>query len=283
MVKCSKVNRGSPNQPGLLKTASTGPVPDDDQVAIYTIARMFTTMNSSSKVVPVHSEKDERTQAHDSITQYLEQFHADFDPVYNMLMDYQCVCMEVETKFNILNNRLSIQGEHNPIESIKSRVKELDSIIRKLEKLDLPITIESVEKNLKDVAGVRVICSFIDDIYRIEKYFLAQEDVTLVTRKDYIENPKPSGYRSLHLIVKTPIYTENGKKDMFVEVQMRTIAMDFWASLEHKLRYKKNLNPQTAEQLAKELEMCAEESARLDEKMLQIRNHIVADGAAADL
>ena len=212
-----------------------------------------------------------------NIEQYLEQLHADFDPVYSMLMDYQCAVMEVETKFSILNNRLSIQGEHNPIESIKSRVKSLDSIIRKLDKNHLPITIESVEENLMDVAGVRVVCSFVDDIYRIEKCFLEQEDVTLITRKDYISNPKPSGYRSLHLIVKTPVYTENGKKDMFVEVQMRTIAMDFWASLEHKLRYKKNLNPQTAEQLARELEACAEESARLDEKMLHIRNRISED------
>ncbi len=240
-------------------------------------------MNSSSIISPTASGKDEHALAHNSIDQYLEQLHADFDPVYSMLMDYQCAVMEVETKFNILNNRLSIQGEHNPIESIKSRVKALDSIIRKLEKLNLPVSIESVENNLKDVAGVRVICSFIDDIYRIEKCFLAQEDVTLVARKDYIENPKPSGYRSLHLIVKTPVYTENGKKDMFVEVQMRTIAMDFWASLEHKLRYKKNLNPQTAEKLSKELEACAEESARLDMKMLRIRDRIMGDGSAADL
>jgi len=212
-----------------------------------------------------------------SVEQYLEQLHADYDPVYNMLMNYQCAVMEVETKFNILNNRLSIQGEHNPIESIKSRIKEIDSIIRKLEKLNLPITVESVEENLMDVAGVRVVCSFVDDIYRIADCFLAQEDVTLVKRKDYISNPKPSGYRSLHLIVKTPIYTENGRKDMFVEVQMRTIAMDFWASLEHKLRYKKNLKPQTAEELARELEACAEESAILDEKMLQIRKRIAED------
>ena len=194
-----------------------------------------------------------------------------------MLMDYQCAVMAVETKFNILNNRLSIQGEHNPIESIHSRVKSLDSIIRKLEKLHLPIELESVEENLKDVAGVRVICSFVDDIYKIAENFLAQEDVTLIKRKDYIKDPKPSGYRSLHLIVKIPIYTENGKKDMYVEVQMRTIAMDFWASLEHKLRYKKNLNPETAEKLAKELEACAEESAKLDEKMLRVREQIAAN------
>jgi putative GTP pyrophosphokinase len=154
--------------------------------------------------------------------------------------------------------------------------------MRKLKKLQLPITIESVEENLKDVAGVRVVCSFVDDIYKIADSFLAQEDVTLIQRKDYIQNPKPSGYRSLHLIVKTPIYTENGKKDMFVEIQMRTIAMDFWSSLEHKLRYKKNLNPQTAEELAQELKACAEESAMLDEKMLRIRDRISADAAASD-
>ena len=215
-----------------------------------------------------------RLEEHENIDQLLKQLHADYDPVYNMMMNYQCAVMEVETKFNILNNRLSLQGEHNPIESIKSRVKELESIIRKLEKRNLPIEIESVEENLKDVAGVRVVCSFIDDIYRIEECFLAQEDVTLIERKDYIRNPKPSGYRSLHLIIKTPIYTENGKKDMFVEVQMRTIAMDFWASLEHKLRYKKNLDPQIAEELAEELKACAEESARLDESMLRIRERI---------
>ena len=217
-----------------------------------------------------------------SVDEYLAQLHADYDPVYSLLMNYQCAVMEVETKFNILNNRLSLQGEHNPIESIKSRVKSLDSIIRKLEKLNLPIAIESVEENLKDVAGVRVVCSFVDDIYRIEECFLAQEDVTLINRKDYIKNPKPSGYRSLHLIVKTPVYTENGKKDMFVEVQMRTIAMDFWASLEHKLRYKKNLNPATAEELAKELEACAEVSAKLDEQMLRIRDRIAGDAAASE-
>ena len=236
-------------------------------------------MNGNNSINPALSASNNlmQTDDHENLDQVLEQLHADFDPVYSMLMNYQCAVMQVETKFNILNNRLSIDGEHNPIESIKSRVKSLDSIIRKLHKLNLPIELESVEENLKDIAGVRVVCSFVDDIYRIAENFLAQEDVTLIKRKDYIKNPKPSGYRSLHLIVKTPIYTENGKKDMYVEVQMRTIAMDFWASLEHKLRYKKNLNPQTAEELAKELEACAEESARLDEKMLQIRDRIAAD------
>ena len=226
-----------------------------------------------------NSKSEELMPANDSMSvdEMLEQFHEDYDPIYSLLMNYQCAVMEVETKFNVLNNRLSIQGEHNPIESIKSRVKSLDSIIRKLEKNNLPISLEAVEENLHDVAGVRVICSFIDDIYRIEESLLAQEDVTLIKRKDYIKDPKPSGYRSLHLIIKTPIYTENGKKDMFVEVQLRTMAMDFWASLEHKLRYKKDLDPGTAKELATELESCAKISADLDETMLRIRDRISED------
>lgn len=228
-------------------------------------------------------EQDElmQTDNNKSIDEYLAELHADYDPVYNFLMNYQCAVMEVETKFNVLNNRLSIQGEHNPIESVKSRVKSVDSIVRKLDKLGLPISLESAEENLRDVAGIRVVCSFIDDIYRIEECLLAQEDVKLIERKDYIKNPKPSGYRSLHLIIQTPIYIEDGKKDMYVEIQLRTMAMDFWASLEHKLRYKKNLNPETTAKLAEELEACAEMSAKLDEQMLQIRNRITENTAAA--
>jgi putative GTP pyrophosphokinase len=234
-------------------------------------------MTGNNQINSSLSAPNKSMQETGNIDLLLQQLHADFDPVNSMLTDYQCAVMEVETKFNVLNSRLSLLEEHNPIESIKSRVKSLDSIVRKLDKLGLPITIESAEENLQDIAGVRVVCSFVDDIYRIAECFLAQEDVTLVKRKDYIQNPKPSGYRSLHLIIKTPVYTENGKKDMFVEIQMRTIAMDFWASLEHKLRYKKNINPQTAEELAKELEACAEESAKLDEKMLRIRERIARD------
>ena len=234
-------------------------------------------MTGNNQINSSLSAPNKSMQETGNIDLLLQQLHADFDPVNSMLTDYQCAVMEVETKFNVLNSRLSLLEEHNPIESIKSRVKSLDSIVRKLDKLGLPITIESAEENLQDIAGVRVVCSFVDDIYRIAECFLAQEDVTLVKRKDYIQNPKPSGYRSLHLIIKTPVYTENGKKDMFVEIQMRTIAMDFWASLEHKLRYKKNINPQTAEELAKALEACAEESAKLDEKMLRIRERIARD------
>jgi len=208
----------------------------------------------------------------------LQKLHARFEPWRDLVNNYQCAVMEVETKFKVLNNRLSMQGERNPIESIKSRIKQPDSILKKIEKLGLPMAMESVENNIFDVAGVRVICSFVDDIYEIERLFLAQEDIELIKRKDYIESPKPSGYRSLHLVIRTPIYTESGKKNMFVEVQLRTIAMDFWASLEHKLRYKKNINPDLMEELSEELQSCAEESARMDLRMQAVRKKL--DNAA---
>ena len=205
---------------------------------------------------------------------FLKRLHVEFDPVNAMIADYRCAALEVETKFKVLNTRLSMKNEANPIESIKTRIKSLDSILLKMEKLGLKPTLESVQNNIFDIAGVRVVCSFIDDIYTIEKYFLDQEDVKLITRKDYIKNPKESGYRSLHLIIQTPIYTENGKKDMYVEVQLRTIAMDFWASLEHKLRYKKNIDPALLRELSEELESCAEESTKLDRRMLAVRKKI---------
>ena len=215
-----------------------------------------------------------RQEQKEDIEEFLEMLHVELDPVNRMIADYECAALEVETKFKVLNTRLSMRGEANPIESIKTRIKSSDSILRKMKKLGLPMTLEAVQENIFDIAGIRVVCSFIDDIYTIEKYFLDQEDVKLVTRKDYIENPKESGYRSLHLIIQTPIYTENGKKDMYVEVQLRTIAMDFWASLEHKLRYKKNINEALLKELSKELESCAEESTKLDRRMLVVRKKI---------
>ena len=216
-----------------------------------------------------------RQEQKEDIEQFLAMLHVELDPVKRMFADYECAALEVETKFRVLNTRLSVKGEANPIETIKTRIKSLESILRKMTKLGLPMTLEAVQENIFDIAGVRVICSFIDDIYTIEKYVLDQEDVKLVTRKDYIENPKESGYRSLHLIIQTPIYTENGKKDMYVEVQLRTIAMDFWASLEHKLRYKKNIKPALLKELAEELESCAEESTKLDRRMLVVRKKIL--------
>ena len=184
---------------------------------------------------------------------------------------YRCAIMEIETKFRVLDEQFSLRHERNPIDTIKSRLKSPESILEKLNRRGYPKTLSSVESNLTDIAGVRVICSFKDDIYMLADCLLKQDDVKLIAAKDYIKNPKPNGYRSLHLIVETPIYLQDGKRQMKAEVQLRTIAMEFWANLEHKLRYKKNLPPEIAAATAKRLYDCAERSALLDDEMQRVR------------
>ena len=195
---------------------------------------------------------------------------------YNRLMAYyRCAIMEVETKFNVLNEEFSLRYDRNPISGIKSRLKKLDSIKEKLERRDLPFTLDTVEEHIHDVAGVRVICSFVDDVYLLADALLKQDDITLLEKKDYIANPKPNGYRSLHLIVTVPIFLEHEKRIMQVEIQLRTIAMDFWASLEHQLRYKKDFD--FTEEMAKELQDCADLSAQLDARMDSLREHVESE------
>ena len=162
-------------------------------------------------------------------------------PYKELMAYYRCAMMEVSAKFNVLNEELSLQYDRNPIETIKTRLKSPESIVEKLQRRGYPLTVESIEKNLNDVAGVRIICSYTSDIYMLADAFIRQDDITLLERKDYIEDPKPNGYRSLHLIVEIPIFLHDEKRMMKVEVQFRTISMDFWASLEHKIRYKKEL------------------------------------------
>ncbi len=193
-------------------------------------------------------------------------------PIENLMMYYRCAIMEIETKFRVLNEQLSLLDERNPIENIKTRLKSWDSVIKKMRDKNLPLTLSSLESNIHDIAGVRVICSFQEDIYRLADSFLRQDDIKLIRRKDYIRNPKPNGYRSLHLIVEVPIFLKDETRFMKAEVQFRTIAMDFWASLEHKLRYKKDIPEDAAELLAEELQACSEISADLDRRMQQIKN-----------
>nr|WP_330393058.1 GTP pyrophosphokinase family protein [Anaerostipes sp. 992a] len=195
-------------------------------------------------------------------------------PYQSLMAYYRCAIMEIETKFKVLNEQFSLQYDRNPIETIKTRLKSQEGIMKKLKKKNLPLTVESIEENIRDVAGVRVVCSFPEDIYLLADCLLEQDDILLIQKKDYIQNPKESGYRSLHLIVEVPIFLQNEKRPMKVEIQLRTIAMDFWASLEHKLRYKKNIKPEEAVRLAEELEKCARISAQLDYKMQEIRNRI---------
>lgn len=208
----------------------------------------------------------------------VEQKNKDIRDVFasskKLMSSYRCAMMEIETKFKVLNDYFSLQHERNPIESITTRLKTPESIKEKLERRNLPMTLKSIEDNLTDIAGVRVICSFIDDIYLLADCLLAQDDITLVARKDYIKNPKENGYRSLHLIIEVPIFLLNEKKKVKVEVQLRTIAMEFWAKLEHRLRYKKHLNEDLLNHTAKELLECATISAKLDEKMQDVRNII---------
>ncbi|SFG60403.1 putative GTP pyrophosphokinase [Lachnospiraceae bacterium C7] len=204
----------------------------------------------------------------------LDAINSNLMPIEKFMAYYRCAAMEVETKFKILNEQCSLQYDRNPIESIKTRIKSIESILKKINRKKVPLNLEAIAENISDIAGVRVICSFVDDIYMLAEYLLQQDDVTLIRKKDYIKNPKESGYRSLHLIVEVPIFLENQKRSMKVEVQLRTIAMDFWASLEHKLRYKKNIPSSEAEALAKELEECATISAGLDSKMEKIRDRM---------
>ena len=186
-----------------------------------------------------------------------------------LMMMYNCAIREVRTKLEVLNDELSIRNSRNPIEFIESRIKRPLSIVDKLKRYGEPVNVESIERSLNDVAGIRVICPFIDDIYSVADMLLSQDDITLIKKKDYIENPKPNGYRSLHLIVETPIFLHDQKRLMKVEVQFRTISMDWWASLEHKIRYKKNL-PEM-EYVERELYECAEISAQLDARMEKLQ------------
>jgi putative GTP pyrophosphokinase len=188
-----------------------------------------------------------------------------------MRMMYACAIREVRTKAEVLNEEMSVRYHRNPISSISSRVKEPESIVQKLYKKGLPFTVEAVMANLSDVAGVRIICEFVDDIYSIAAMLAMQDDLKLIKIKDYIKYPKPNGYRSYHMIVEIPVFFSKGKTPMRVEIQIRTIAMDFWASLDHELKYKKNIAPEDEEAIASELLSCADRIAETDTIMQQIR------------
>jgi putative GTP pyrophosphokinase len=192
--------------------------------------------------------------------------------ISKLMSYYRCAMMEIETKFNVLNEEFSLRYDRNPINSIKSRLKKPESIWEKMKRKGLDPDIANVEEYINDVAGVRVVCSFPEDVYMLADALLSQDDITLVEMKDYIKNPKPNGYRSLHLIVTVPIFLAKEKRMMKVEIQLRTIAMDFWATLEHQLRYKKNLD--FTEKMAAELLLCAEISAELDRRMDDLRSMI---------
>lgn len=192
-----------------------------------------------------------------------------------LMVYYRCAMMEIETKFNVLNEEYSLIYERNPINTIKTRLKSPKSIREKMQLRGVLVTPDSVEETLNDIAGVRVICSFPEDVYTLAEALLKQDDIKLIEKKDYIANPKPNGYRSLHMIVGIPIFLANEKKMMKVEIQLRTIAMDFWASLEHQLCYKKDT--ELTDEMAAELIECAQISADLDKRMDKLRKEVSAN------
>ncbi|MFG6384842.1 MAG: GTP pyrophosphokinase family protein [Lachnospiraceae bacterium] len=186
---------------------------------------------------------------------------------------YNSALKEVGTKVEILNDEFRHVHKYNPIEYIKTRIKTPESIVKKLKRHGYESTIDNMVNHVNDIAGVRVVCSFTSDIYRLAEMIGRQNDLTVVSIKDYIKNPKDSGYKSYHMLVTVPIFLTNGVVDTKVEIQIRTIAMDFWASLEHKIYYKFEGN--APEYISQDLRECAEIVSKLDAKMLSLNEAII--------
>lgn len=237
-------------------------------------------MNESNKTfLRYNSMDDEETKAFFDLTAPLK--NADASSVTDMLiaykeirMVYNCALKEIQTKFDVLNMEYNVRYQRNPIKFIKTRLKSTASLGAKLQRLGKGFTLDNIEEHINDLAGIRVICAYVDDIYRLAENLICQDDITLIKKKDYIANPKPNGYRSLHLIVSVPVFFANQKKQVKVEVQIRTIAMDFWASLEHQLEYKKQHEDDLL--IKEELKECADIISGTDARMLAIRKKIEA-------
>lgn len=223
-------------------------------------------------MLPTLKEKEsELPKLNSNLMERMKMFMLQSQSFQEMMMMYSCAIREVRTKAEVLNDEMSVRYHRNPISRITSRVKKPDSIANKLYNKGLPFTVEAVMSNLNDVAGVRIICEFIDDIYTIAAMLAMQDDLKMIKIKDYIKYPKSNGYRSYHMIVEIPVFFSKGKTPMRVEIQIRTMAMDFWASLDHELKYKKDIDPKDEEVIAAELLSCADRIADTDLIMQQIR------------
>lgn len=206
------------------------------------------------------------------LPQVPDQILEEISNFQELMMMYHSAIREVTTKLEILNDELSLNNKNNPIQFIKSRIKKPLSIMNKLQKLEKDISVESIMTSLNDVAGIRVISSFIDDVYKIADMLVKQDDIVLIDVKDYIKNPKPNGYRSYHLIIEVPVFFSEKKQWVRVEIQIRTVAMDFWASLEHQVKYKKDI--EDTKSIEEELKQCADTIASTDLQMMNIRNRL---------
>lgn len=196
----------------------------------------------------------------------------DTKDITKMFLGYKFALEEVNTKISILSEEYRIIHEYNPIEHVSTRIKSPKSIIKKIERKKLTWSLHEIEDKIRDIAGVRIVCSFEEDIYRVADMLSNQHDITVVEVKDYIKNPKENGYRSLHLIVKIPIFLTDSVRDVFVEIQIRTIAMDFWGSLEHKIFYK--YNKDVPVHILKGLKEAADQVTALDNKMALLNKEI---------
>ena len=203
-----------------------------------------------------------------------DSFIAEAKQFRELMMMYTCAIRETKTKLEVLNDELAVRHQRNPIQMIKSRVKKPSSITEKLQRRGLPVNVQSLKDNLDDVAGIRVICSFVDDIYTVANMLARQDDVDVLMVKDYIRSPKTNGYRSYHMIIQVPIQFSNGKTKMRVEVQLRTLAMDFWASLDHQIRYK--MEDVVPAEITEKLRHCAETIAETDLEMQEIYKEVRA-------
>ena len=208
--------------------------------------------------------------------------YEDVDSWKTVIFLYNAALKEVGTKLEILNDEFQHVHQYNPIEHIKTRIKTPESIVKKLKRYGYETSIENMVRYINDIAGVRLICSFTSDIYRLAEMIGNQSDLKVLSIKDYIKNPKESGYKSYHMLVSVPIFLSDSVVDTKVEIQIRTIAMDFWASLEHKLQYKKNIPESQSKFLKDELYDCAQQSAALDKRMQNIRNVIAASETAEE-
>lgn len=211
----------------------------------------------------------------------IEQLKTLRDSVTRALMLYKFGMDEILTKINILRQEFNHVHDYNPIENVSSRLKTPESILNKLQRKNARFNQSDLEKHVRDIAGIRVTTSFISDVFRIRDLLLAQQDITLIQEVDYVNSPKPNGYASLHLIIKVPVFLSSEVRDVMVEVQIRTIAMDFWASLEHKIYYK--YQGEVPAELTEELKSAADIAHRLDAKMESLHNQVVAlkNGAGA--
>lgn len=188
------------------------------------------------------------------------------------MLAYKFALDEVSTKINILEEEFQLIHEYNPIEHINTRLKTPESIIKKAHRKNVELSLSSIKENMRDIAGIRINCSFNSDIYKLSEMIQKQRDIEVIEYKDYIQNPKPNGYRSLHLILKIPVFMTDRVEHVFVEMQIRTIAMDFWASLEHKIFYK--FNKSVPEKITKELKEAAESANELDQKMENLQKEV---------